>query len=109
MTETRCRQVCGRVIRVHRSVGRAVSLSAILRVVEEVEVLPLELDAGPFGDREALEGAEVKVQTAWQVDGVAAHVAESERGRRQACGYNPSPCQRQLPLEHQVWNTKFTF
>src|ERR1700722_3577641 len=85
MAKARCREVCARIIRVHRRVSRAVSLATVLRVVEGVERLPLELDASPFGDSKSLKGAEVEVQTAWQVDDIAPYVAESKARRKRKC------------------------
>ena len=51
-----------------------------LRVVEEVERFPAEIEAGVFADGEALEEAEVEVNAARQVQGVAPDVAEGEAG-----------------------------
>ena len=54
-----------------------------LRVVEEVEVLPAEIQAGSFGECEALEKAEIKVGAARQIQGVASDVSKSKaRGKR---------------------------
>src|SRR5579862_2795451 len=67
-------------------VDRAIALATVLGVVKDVEVFPLEFEAAPFIDREPLEGAEVEVQTARQVQRVTPDVAKGETGRnREGC------------------------
>src|SRR5690242_20472394 len=52
--------------------------AVVLRMVEEVEVLPAEIERPRFREGEALEKAEVKVDPAGTVQGIAAHVAEGQ-------------------------------
>jgi len=53
----------------------------VLGVVEEVEGFRAELEPSPLVDGEALEEAEVEVQTSGQCKSVAADIAESESRR----------------------------
>src|SRR5690348_10724096 len=76
-TEAACIGGRGTHWRAIHSAGDAV----VLRVVEEVEVLPTEVDCGALTEREALEEAEVEVEAAWTVKRVSANVTEGE-----ACG-----------------------
>src|SRR6267378_6868848 len=57
----------------------------VLGVVEKVEVLPTEVDRFRLPEGEALEQAEVEVQAARQMEGVAPDVSERE-SRRQSEG-----------------------
>src|SRR5437867_3850953 len=54
--------------------------AVVLRVVEQVEVLPAEIETACFGEGEALEKAEVEIDAAGTVQSVASHVTEGQAG-----------------------------
>src|SRR5436305_4297104 len=56
-----------------------------LRMVEKVEVLPAEIDCFILAEGKALEEAEVEIQAARQVKGVASHIAEGESRGQGEC------------------------
>src|SRR6516162_10016911 len=75
MKETGAVKARARVCLVHISVDRVK-----LRVIEEVEVLPTEVDGFGLTEGEALEKSEVKVQAAGQIERIAADIAKREYG-----------------------------
>src|SRR5215472_14446234 len=80
MKETGAVEARAWVCLVHISVDRVK-----LRVIEEVEVLPTEVDGFGLTEGEALEKTEVKVQAAGQIERIAADIAKREsRGYRES-------------------------
>src|SRR5215472_4310309 len=75
MEETGAVKARSWVCLVHISVDRVE-----LRVIEEVEVLPTEVNGFGLTDGEALEKTEVKVQAARQIERIAADIAKRESG-----------------------------
>ncbi len=59
--------------------------AVILRVVEDVEVLPAEIESASFAEGEALEEAEVEVDATGAGKGVTADVTKGQAGRNCEC------------------------
>src|SRR5215831_4383943 len=55
--------------------------AVVLRVVEDIEILPAEIECASFAEREALENAHVKVDAAGTGKCVAADIAEGQSSR----------------------------
>src|SRR5712691_12423504 len=73
--------------RANRSAVHAIVNAIVLRVIEKVEVLPAKIESARFAEREALEKAEIEVDTAGVGQGVAAHVSEGQSRRNcESCG-----------------------
>ena len=62
-------------------VWHAAAYAVEFGVIEKVEVFPAEIHSRSFGKCKRLEEAEIKVDPARQVEGVAPHVAEREARR----------------------------
>ena len=82
------RRVCAREMqKIGGAQSRADGASTVaeLRVIENVEILPAEIDAGLLADGEPLEDANVKVQAARQVEAIPADIAKCKAPRHGKC------------------------
>src|SRR6266849_395811 len=82
------RRVCAsKVHEIGVAQGRTDRARAIakLSVIKDVERLPLEVETGPFIDRESFGKAEVKVKATRQIQSVASDIAERESGGYGEC------------------------
>src|SRR5256885_1923215 len=52
-----------------------------LRVIEKVKAFPAEVESRLLVNRELLEEAEVEIEASWQIQGVAADIAERKARR----------------------------
>ena len=73
----------GRAVLIHAGCSRVhARIDGIeLCVIKEIEVFPPELESGSLVNRKALEGTEIEVEAAGQIQRVSPDVTKCESGR----------------------------
>ena len=84
----------------------AVSHAVILRVIEQVEILPAEIESVSLAEGESLKKAKIEIDAAWIGQRVASNVAKCQpdwRGERCGIVKQRPPDTRNVRLNRSVW------